>query len=58
MLLATTNKLIVKARELGKEFEADAFTQFLNKITQVFKLKHKDIEIFIKKGIKRSEIGK
>ena len=58
MLLATTNKLIVKARELGKEFEAEAFTQFLNKITQVFKLKHKDIEIFIKKGIKRSEIGK
>ena len=57
MLLATTNGLITKAIELEKEIEAEAFTEFLDKLTEVFKLQHKQIEFFMKKGAKKSWLG-
>ena len=57
MLLATTNGLIRKAVELEKEIEAEAFTEFLDKLTDIFNLNHRQIEFFIKMGAKKSWLG-
>ena len=57
MLIATTNGMIRKAMELEKEIEAEAFTEFLDKLTDVFNLNHRQIEFFIKMGAKKSWLG-
>ena len=58
MLLATTNSLLTKAQQLGRDIEAEAFRAFLDKLTDLWSLDHENLSNFINHGKRLDSLGK
>ena len=57
LLLATTNSIILKAQQMGRDIEAEAFRSFLDKLTDILALDHKNIMNFIHDGTRSENLG-
>ena len=57
MLLATTNSIILKAQQIGRDIEAEAYRTFLDKLTDILALDHRNIMNFIHDGTRSDNLG-